>query len=570
MNLTAILAEYDAMFGKVPLSEIEEFLYEKICEAVAEHDSGAIITLLNEMVGLCRDTSQKEKALAYCEQLKKMLDKMQLHGTDAYATSMLNIANDYRAFGLWEEAAEAFALVEKCYQGNPDKNDFRMAGLYNNWGLLYQEQEEYEQSVCVLLKALEFIDTVSEATIGQAITRTNLANSLFQTGSDENRLKGYKYLNEAIDTFVKDGEKDFHYGAALVSMGDFCAQNKEWKKAKRYYQKGLVEILKHTGKNDNYFRVLEKLRAMEEKIKGTTDWKSNLQLSREFYQEYGVKMIQEKFPEFENRIAAGLVGEGSDCFRFDDEISTDHDYEIGFCMWITKEDYDKIGKELQHAYKNLIKEHVVKNSNNGFLENRRGVFLIDEFYQSTDEESKLAEMINGEVFRDDLGIFTEKRNQLLNYYPERIWRNKLANLLHEFSQYGQSNYSRMMAREDYLTASLCISKAMESAMDIAYVLQRKYAPYYKWKRKGLEVDKFMPELLWIGQELAELPCQSKAWEGVKYDATKINHNDKCVALLELMAKVILEKLKEQHLVTGDDPFLELYVGQILEGEKIDR
>ena len=82
-------------------------------------------------------------------------------------------------------------------------------------------------------------------------------------------------------------------------------------------------------------------------------------------------------------------------------------------------------------------------------------------------------------------------------YPEEVWRKRLANYLHEFSQYGQSNYARMMAREDYLTAGLCIGKAIESAMDIAYVLCRQYAPYYKWKRKGLENLGEMQDVLWI-------------------------------------------------------------------------
>ena len=45
-------------------------------------------------------------------------------------------------------------------------------------------------------------------------------------------------------------------------------------------------------------------------------------------------MIKDQFPEYENRIAVGMVGEGSDCFGYDDSISMDHDYGIGFCMWI--------------------------------------------------------------------------------------------------------------------------------------------------------------------------------------------------------------------------------------------
>ena len=278
-------------------------------------------------------------------------------------------------------------------------------------------------------------------------------------------------------------------------------------------------------------------------------------------------MIHNLFPEYESRIAVGMVGEGSDCFGFDDEISTDHDYAVGFCMWLTEDDAAAIGSELQAAYNNLLLEQRVFKSPMAHLGSRRGVFGIDEFYRSDVEECKLAQMVNGEIFRDDLGIFTERRKELLKYYPEELWRKKLANDLHEFSQYGQSNYARMMAREDYLTAGLCISKAIESAMDIAYVLCKEYAPYYKWKRKGLEKSGKMRDVIWICEELSRIPCQRMAWENKRYSASQINTDDRCVVLLETLARIILEEMKVAKLVKGTDVFLENYIGQILEGGK---
>ena len=121
MNINRVLEEYDSLFGTTTLTEIETYLYEKIKEAIEEQDDSAIITLLNEMIGLCRDTSQKEKALVYCEQLKKLMIRMNLEGTKDYATSMQNIANAYRAFGLWDEAEEAFQIIEKTYEAYLDE-----------------------------------------------------------------------------------------------------------------------------------------------------------------------------------------------------------------------------------------------------------------------------------------------------------------------------------------------------------------------------------------------------------------------------------------------------------------
>ena len=563
MDINCVLQEYDSLFGKTTLVEIEAYLYEKIREAIEEQDDAAILTFLNEMIGLCRDTSQKEKALVYCEQLKKLMVRMQLEGTRDYATSMQNIANAYRAFGHWEAAEEAFQSIEKTYETYLDKGDYLWASLYNNWGLLYQEKEEYAKSVETLQKALAVIVQISNSAIKQAITKANLANSLLGLQTEEAVQKGYAYLTEALAVFVEDGEKDFHYGAALVAMGDYLAYKSQWKQAKEYYRKGLVEILIHTGKTEFYSRVVEKYENVAARLQDSHTWKNNLVRSREFYEQYGKAMIHNLFPKYESRIAVGMVGEGSDCFGFDDEISMDHDYAVGFCMWLTKEDMRAIGSELQEAYQNLVLEQHVYDSNMARMNNRRGVFEIDAFYQSDIEECKLAELVNGAVFRDDLGLFTERRNAQLAYYPEEVWRKKLANCLHKFSQYGQANYARMMAREDYLTANLCISKAIESAMDIAYVLSKKYAPYYKWKRKGLEQFGEMQDILWVCEELSLISCQKKAWENKTYNSREINIEDKRVVLLETLAGVILEELKAKKLVEGTDVFLETYIQQIL-------
>ena len=103
MNIEQILEEYDSMFGKNNLDEIEEYLVLQIIKAAEQAELGNVVTLLNEIIGFCRDTTQKEKALKYCDELKQVLNVLQLEGSLEYATSLLNITNAYRAFGLFEE-----------------------------------------------------------------------------------------------------------------------------------------------------------------------------------------------------------------------------------------------------------------------------------------------------------------------------------------------------------------------------------------------------------------------------------------------------------------------------------
>ena len=70
---------------------------------------------------------------------------------------------------------------------------------------------------------------------------------------------------------------------------------------------------------------------------------TGLELAKQYYETYGRPMIAEQFPQYEERIAVGLVGPGSECFGFDDEISRDHDFEAGFCLWVTSEDEEAVG-----------------------------------------------------------------------------------------------------------------------------------------------------------------------------------------------------------------------------------
>ncbi|MBO5496429.1 MAG: hypothetical protein J5967_03415, partial [Oscillospiraceae bacterium] len=65
--------------------------------------------------------------------------------------------------------------------------------------------------------------------------------------------------------------------------------------------------------------------------------------ARALYEEYGAPMLHEKFPAWEGRIAVGLAGHGSECFGFDDELSRDHDFPQGFCLWLDDETDRAIG-----------------------------------------------------------------------------------------------------------------------------------------------------------------------------------------------------------------------------------
>ena len=231
-----------------------------------------------------------------------------------------------------------------------------------------------------------------------------------------------------------------------------------------------------------------------------------LEEARKFYEEAGAEMISRNFGDFENRIAVGLVGHGSECFGFDDQTSRDHDFETGFCLCLTKDDEEKIGFRLMRAYDKLVKsvngERADRVVENGF----QGVFVTGDFYRrytGCDGAPKtwqdwlytnsayFAEATNGEVFRDDLGEFTKIRNEILHGMPEDVRAKKIGSCSLKAAQSGQYNYARCLAHGEEGAAMLALFEFVTNAIELAFLLNRKHCPYYKWALRSMDgLDKF--------------------------------------------------------------------------------
>ena len=146
MDINQVLMDYDNMFGTHSLEDIEEFLTTNIEVAMDERDYASALSLLNEMMGLCRDTNQNAKGLRYCADIEDILVKMGMEGTVEYATSLLNVANAYRTFGYYMKAQNLFERVEVLYREKLSAGDYRFATLYNNWAFVYQGSGELKKA----------------------------------------------------------------------------------------------------------------------------------------------------------------------------------------------------------------------------------------------------------------------------------------------------------------------------------------------------------------------------------------------------------------------------------------
>lgn len=306
-----------------------------------------------------------------------------------------------------------------------------------------------------------------------------------------------------------------------------------------------------------------------------------LELSQKYYVEYGAPMIRGRFPEYEERIAVGLVGPGSECYGFDDKISSDHDFGPSFCLWLTDEDYEKIGKDLGDAYRELPEtflgyKRIVSTHGKG----RVGVFGVGDFYRKFTgkpdapftlyewlniPEHLLAEATNGKVFRDDLGEFSKIRSLLSNYYPEDVRIKKIAAKAAIMAQSGQYNYSRTMRRSEIVAARLSLDEFIRSTISMVYLLNKRYQPFYKWTFRGMESLKILAEVRKMIEQLVFLPVQQEAWrkENDFIWKSSLNMNDRAVKLIESICELIIMELKAQGLTDHNDLFLMDHTASIM-------
>lgn len=228
-----------------------------------------------------------------------------------------------------------------------------------------------------------------------------------------------------------------------------------------------------------------------------------LELAERYYEEIGFPMLKREFGPYMERIAAGLVGDGSECFGFDDAISQDHDWGPGFCLWLSQEDYEAHGERLQKALDELPKTFAGcgPRRTSAWGEGRVGVFQTERFYQrflgltrlpeDLDEwlilpENSLAACTNGKVFSDPLGEFSAWRDALKAFYPEDVRRKKMAARCMTIGQAGQYNFPRCVQRGEIFSAQYAETKFCADVISVVFLLNRRYTPFYKWMHRAVK------------------------------------------------------------------------------------
>ncbi|MBQ8986944.1 MAG: DUF4037 domain-containing protein, partial [Lachnospiraceae bacterium] len=277
-----------------------------------------------------------------------------------------------------------------------------------------------------------------------------------------------------------------------------------------------------------------------------------LEIAKAFYHEYGEPMLREKFPEILPFMAVGLLGRGSECLGFDDEVSRDHDFEPGFCVFLPGEEIvdRRTAFLLERAYAGLPKEFMglrravispVGGARHGVL--RTAEFMTDLVGSSdgrldltgwmTVPDHALTEALSGEIFTDPYGEVTAIRERLRRQ-PVDVKRKKLAGHLLLMGQSGQYNYKRCLAHGETAAAQLAVTEFVKSTMSVVFLLNNTYQPYYKWSFRAMRA---LPRLSLEAELLEYLLTSDNEPETAKekYD------------VIEGIASDVIDELMEQGL-----------------------
>ena len=662
LSVSQLYKELDSMFANhASAQEIEKYLLNALNEANCEPDESQEpsqesnqaeanaqalqLSVLNELMGFYRSRGEHAKNKPIIDNALDLAKKMDLAGSEAGTTTLINAATSLRAAGSYERATEIYSQAIKESSKTLKPNDRKLAALHNNLSMLYSETGNTSEAINELNIALEILQKSSidpSTDIDIAATHTNLALAILQecsqnsanTNSESTNSKSatlnsaFEHASTSVRMYIAGNNQDQpHYASALAGYAQVQYARKEYSDAVDTYSKALDLIAQCYGKDsESYAITLENLQQAQkaaekftasgmadaiqcaaEKSQATDDLqpesnktkkaednpkiKNGMQLSKEYWQTYGKQLLElPKFRDYKNRIAAGLVGHGSECYGFDDEISRDHDFGPGFCLWLTDEDYAKIGDDLQAAYNDLPQEYAgfgsreeTPRAKSCESSKRVGVFSISEFFEnitgfatapSQDEphlwlslsEPTLAAATNGQIFADPLGEFSKTR-QSFKLMPDDVRISLISRRLGMMAQAGQYNVPRMLARTDGAAAWLSINEFVRATASIVFLLNNPisagYLPYYKWQFAALRKlsARMASRLSGVANQLESLMRLSSAacfggigfGEGTKGSSeaeSKINE------IIQNVCNEVVQELKYQGLSNCNETFLE--------------
>ena len=195
LSVSQLYKELDSMFANhASAQEIEKYLLNALNQSQAKANQEATnqeeanaqafqLSVLNELMGFYRSRGEHAKNKPIIDNALDLAKKMDLAGSEAGTTTLINAATSLRAAGSYERATEIYSQAIKESSKTLKPNDRKLAALHNNLSMLYSETGNTTEAINELNIALEILQKSSidpSTDIDIAATHTNLALAILQ------------------------------------------------------------------------------------------------------------------------------------------------------------------------------------------------------------------------------------------------------------------------------------------------------------------------------------------------------------------------------------------------------
>lgn len=246
LSANEILQKLDSLLSKDNYTAAKQHLLSVLCEAEKAGNDKILLLVYNELMGLCRKLGQKDEALQYVQKALGRITKMGIEENIGAATTYLNSATVYKAFGMAEKSMPLFEQAEKIYNKNLSPTDTRFGGLYNNMGLALVDLKRFGEAEFYYEKAIWVMRQNSGKEPEQAITYLNLASAAeAKDGLIDADQKINEYLQVAqtlldVGKNRTDGEYAFvcdKCASVFGYYGHFAYENELQNRKRRIYER---------------------------------------------------------------------------------------------------------------------------------------------------------------------------------------------------------------------------------------------------------------------------------------------------------------------------------------------
>lgn len=177
ISIDRVLSKLDSYFASNDYSGAQRHLKYWLDEAITINDRKAELTLCNELIGLSRKIGNKEQTFLYTDKALGILKSLDIESSVGAATTYINVATAYKAFGNAEHSLELFKKAIEIYEKELSLNDARFGGLYNNYALSLVDTGNFSSAHEYYNKALSIMKNIQGGELESAITYLNIASA---------------------------------------------------------------------------------------------------------------------------------------------------------------------------------------------------------------------------------------------------------------------------------------------------------------------------------------------------------------------------------------------------------